>query len=67
MEFPLKREFSVEEIPLLTPLVARNYATLKKVTLLRDLKELVSLDLLVKHGRKYKANTDVLTTMLLSN
>ena len=67
LEFPLNREFSVDEIPLLTPLVARNYATLRKVTLLRDLKELVSLDLLVKNGRKYEANTDVLTTMLLSN
>ena len=67
LEIPLNREFSVDEIPLLTPVIARNYATLRKVTLLRDLRELVSLDLLVKHGRKYKANTDVLTIMLLSN
>ena len=62
--FPIGQEVSIDEIPLLTPGIAQKYATVKRSTLLRDLKELQNLNLLLKIGRKYMANTKVLMPLL---
>jgi Fic family protein len=60
LRFPLERELAIDDIPLLTPGIAQKYARVKRSTILRDLKELQELDLLLKNGRKYLANTGVL-------
>ncbi|PIE74766.1 MAG: cell filamentation protein Fic [Deltaproteobacteria bacterium] len=60
LEFPINKEIDINEIQLLTPGIAKKYATLKRATLLRDLKELQNLNLIIKTGRKYLANTKIL-------
>ena len=66
LQFPVGKEVSVEELQLLTPSIAQKYATVKRTTVLRDLKELQELNLLLKVGRKYMANTGVLRAMIPS-
>lgn len=66
LEFPTDREVSIDEIQLLTPSIAKKYATVKRPTVLRDLKELQELNLLVKIGRKYVANTKILRALIPS-
>jgi Fic family protein len=62
LQFPLGRECTANEIALLTPETATLYASVTKATLARDLDDLQQLKLLVKSGRKYKANIDILKT-----
>jgi Fic family protein len=61
---PINKEFTADEILLLTPEIAKKYATVNRVTVLRDLKELQDLGLLVKTGSKYRANTNILKAMM---
>jgi predicted transcriptional regulator len=61
---PINKEFAVDEILLLTPEIAKKYATVNRVTFLRDLKELQDLGLLVKTGSKYRTNTNILKAMM---
>ena len=63
---PLYNEYDVDEIVLLTPDIAKKYATVNRATVLRDLKELQELRLIVKIGRKYKANTGILRALMPS-
>ena len=65
-EMPIKQELDVDQIVELTPGIAKKYATLNRATVLRDLKELQQLNLLVKVGRKYKANTIMLKALMPS-
>lgn len=64
LQMPTGEELSVDEILKLTPDIAKDYAKVKRTTILRDLKELIELDLLVKSGKKYLANTKILSSML---
>jgi Fic family protein len=64
LEMPTDKKFDADDIVLLTPNLARKYATVKKPTVLRDLKELRELGLLTKEGRKYRANIGVLKSMI---
>ncbi|MBW1765995.1 MAG: Fic family protein [Deltaproteobacteria bacterium] len=64
LQIPIDKELSVDEILILTPDIAKKYATVKRVTVLRDLKELQELKLLIKSGKKYKANTIILKAMM---
>ncbi len=66
LQMPIHKDFSIDEIIELTPGIARRYATVKRPTVLRDLKELQELELLLKIGKKYRANTTVLRTMMPS-
>lgn len=66
LQFPIGKDVSIDEIQLLTPSIAQKYATVKKPTLLRDLKELQELNLLLKTGRKYTANTRILMALMPS-
>ena len=66
LRFPIGRKVSIDEIPLLTPSIAQKYAIVKRSTILRDLKELQDLNLLLKIGRKYVANTKVLKALIPS-
>ena len=60
LTLPLNALLSVDDVLTLNPVIARNYAILKRSTLLRDLQELVALELLRKVGRKYITNTDII-------
>ena len=61
---PIDREIDVDGFLEITPGIAKQYATLNRATLLRDLKELQDLHLLKKIGRKYRTNTDILKSMM---
>lgn len=60
LEIPLETEVSIEDISLLTPKIAKVYADKSNRTILRDLNELMELELIIKIGKKYKANIGLL-------
>lgn len=60
LNFPLFSELSINDILKLNPEIAKDYVNLKRLTLSRDLQELVDLGLLKKYGRKYTTNTDIM-------
>ncbi len=64
LEVPIDKEMDAGEVVLLSPKVAQKYAMLKRSTVLRDLKELQEVKLLVKTGRKYRANVQILKAMM---
>jgi Fic family protein len=64
LNIPIGKEFSSDEIFMMTPEIAKEYATVAKPTKQRDLKELQDLDLLIRMGRKYMANTRILREMM---
>ncbi len=66
LKMPINKEFDVDELLELTPGVAKAYAKTSRATILRDLAELLELELIIKVGRKYKANTERLKAMMPS-
>jgi Fic family protein len=64
LEMPIDKEIDIDEVFLLTPKIAQNYAKLQRSTVMRDLKELQEVKLLVKKGRKYRANVQMLKVMM---
>jgi len=64
LQIPIDQIFSVDELMMITPDIARKYAVVGRATVLRDLKELQRLNLLRKMGRSYMANIGVLKTMM---
>jgi Fic family protein len=66
LQMPINKEFDVDEILELTPTIAKKYATVNRATVLRDLKELQDLKLLIKIGRKFQANTEILKSLMPS-
>lgn len=52
------------KIRIITPEIAKKYAKVTKTTISRDLKELCDIKLIIKKGRKYKANIEILKTMI---
>lgn len=66
LQMPLNKTFDVDELTLLSPRIAKKYARLNRATILRDLKELQQVKLLIKAGRKYKANSEILQYMMPS-
>jgi Fic family protein len=61
LQLPVVKEYSVDEIVLLTPLIAKRYSSLKMPTVRRDLKDLQSMNLIKKKGQKYRANIEILS------
>lgn len=59
--------YSLDEIVLINPKIAREYANISERTVLRDLKELENLNLLIKVGNKYIANTQLLAHLIPSS
>jgi Fic family protein len=66
LSLPIDSAFSADEITMLTPRLAKKYAKVSKVTVLRDLKELQELNLIVKEKRKYCAKIGVLKALMPS-
>jgi len=64
LQLPVGKEYAVDEIIMLTPEIAKEYATVNRATVLRDLKELQELGLLGKKGKKYFANAAILKSMM---
>ncbi len=64
LQIPIDQIFSVDELMIISPDIARKYATVGRATVLRDLKELQGLNLLRKIGRSYMANTGILKAMM---
>ena len=64
LRMPMEKALTADEITSLSPLLIQSYAKVSKPTVQRDLKELVGLDLIVKEGRKYRANTEALRNRL---
>jgi len=61
LAMPLREELTINELQILTPDVARTYASSSERTLLRDLKALEEMGLIMKVGRnKYSANSNAL-------
>jgi len=66
LQMPTDRELSLDDLLELTPEIARKYALVGRATVLRDLKELQEMELVVKVGKKYRANTRILKAMMPS-
>lgn len=66
LQTPVGKDLSVDELLEVTPDIAKRYATVNRATILRDLKELQELKLLVKVGKKYRANIDILRALMPS-
>ena len=64
LDMPTDKSFSLEEIVLINPRIARDYANISERTVSRDLKELENLNLLVKKENKYMANIKLLAHLI---
>jgi Fic family protein len=64
LSIPIDKELDVDQLIELNPGIAKRYATVNRATVLRDIKELQDLHLVVKTGRKYTANTQILKAMM---
>lgn len=64
LNLPLYNKYTAEDITLISPTMAKQYAKVTKVTILRDLKELQQLNLIIKEGRKYRANIDLMKALI---
>lgn len=64
LQMPINQFFTVDELIEISPDVAKRYATIGRPTVLRDLRELQELNLLLKVGKKYTANTRILKSMM---
>jgi Fic family protein len=63
LAIPPNRDLTVAEIMLLTPELAREYATLTERTLIRDLDELLRMEIVIQWEKgKYRLNLGLLTT-----
>jgi len=63
LDFPTNKELTFEEIILISPQITFDYAKTSMITLKRDVKELVEMDLLLKNKNRYMANTNQLKAM----
>jgi Fic family protein len=64
LQLPTDKFLSADEMIMVTPIIAQMYSKVNKVTVLRDIKELIEFNLLKKEGRKFKANIEILRTMI---
>lgn len=60
LALPLDERLSLDAIPLLTPVIARDYAGLTQRTVLRDLEALAEMDIVRRESGRYVTNTEQL-------
>ncbi len=63
LAMPIDKALTIDDMILVTPSIAQKYATVKRPTLLRDIRELQQIQLLAKEGWKYRANIQILKSM----
>ncbi|MFA6009204.1 MAG: hypothetical protein WC799_04405 [Desulfobacteraceae bacterium] len=63
LDFPINKELTLEQIIFASPQITLDYAKTSPVTLKRDVKELVEMNLLTKKKNHYMANTDQLKAL----
>jgi Fic family protein len=63
LDLPLDTKFSLQEIPTLNITMAHLYSGISEKTLLRDIEELLKLDILKKEGNFYFANISAVNKM----
>ena len=63
LEFSVDKGLSISEISMLTVQLAKIYANVSEKTIQRDIEKLIELELVIKIGEKYFANTGILTSM----
>ena len=68
LHFPLQKAAPLDDLPMQTINLARQYATLTSTTLLRDVKFLIDMDLVVRDEPTggYRAHTDLLRRQMPS-
>ncbi|MDI9363680.1 MAG: Fic family protein [Flavobacterium sp.] len=64
LQVPIDKKFTIEEIPSLNIELARLYSNISERTLLRDIEELMSLDILIKDANYYSANISTVKQMI---
>jgi Fic family protein len=64
---PKKDGLAADELMMLTPDLARDYSALTQQTLMRDLRELVEMEIVIVVTGKYKLNFDLLTPLMASH
>lgn len=64
LQVPTDKCLTIDELTVITPEIAKKYARVTKTTISRDLKELCDINLLKKEGRKFRANIELLKTMI---
>lgn len=60
LNLPLDQDLSMDDLLTLTPALARDYSSLTKRTLLRDLKVLIGMGLVITENGRYRVNTALL-------
>lgn len=61
LNMPINEELSADKLFFNDPESAKEYASLTKITLKREIDEFINMDLLVKAGDKYRANIELLS------
>ncbi len=64
LQVPIEGVYSIDELREISTDIAKRYASFNRATVLNDLRELQELNLLIKVGRKYTANTMILRAMM---
>lgn len=64
LDLSLDKTYTLDSIILATPQIARNYGNISKRQLIRDLNELIKVELLFKNKNTYKANTGKLNVFV---
>jgi len=66
LELPIVGSFALSAIPELSIKLAKYYSNVSERTLMRDIEELLQLDLVVKDGQQYSMNTKLLNPFIAS-
>ena len=64
LHFPMDGRYSLDQVSLLNPEIAKTYGQLSERTLKRDLDVLVEMELIREKDGHYSANTDALRLMM---
>jgi Fic family protein len=66
LELPHYMGFSIKDIILATPIIAKEYAGLTERQVFREMEELIKLNLILRIDGKYQANVDILKSFFAS-
>ena len=64
LQLPIDQQYTIQDIVLATPKIAREFANLSLKTVQRDLEELIAMKLLIKDGNKFQANFNLVKNLV---